>query len=148
MSVKAEVTFEASRVLAMLSGFGDKTRWLRALKSVVAVFLFKDVIDHFRKEEGPDGKWPDLNKSYAKWKQGKGKTKKLILTGNLRQNFLPTNVRSHNVNSVAFFNPVNYGGQHDRGEGVPQRQFMWISNRAQDLMDRALVDTMVGGRDF
>ncbi len=145
MSSKATVTIEASKVLAMLSGLGDKTRWMRALKSVVSVFLFKDVIDHFSKESGPDGKWPDLKESYAKWKKKQGKNKKLILSSNLRQNFLPANVRTHNASSVAFFNPVEYAGKHDRGEGVPQREFMWISNRAQDLMDKALVDTIIQG---
>lgn len=145
MSTKFEVKLEASRVLAMISGLGDKGLWKRALRSVVSLFTFKDVVDHFRKEQGPEGRWPALKPSYAKWKRKQGKTKMLQFTGQLRQGFLPSNIRDNDESSVVLFNPVEYAGKHDRGEGVPQRQFMWIGRRAQDLMDKSLVKLIVEG---
>lgn len=142
---KFKVTLESSRVLAMIVGIGDKLRWKRALRSVVSLFAFKDIIDHFRKEQGPDGRWPSLKPSYAKWKRKQGKTKMLQFTGQLRQNFLPSNIRDNDESSVTLFNPTEYAGQHDRGEGVPERKFMWIGGRAQNLMDKALLSEILRG---
>lgn len=144
---KFEVTLESSRVLAMLAGLGDRSAWKRALKSIVAVFGFKDVVDHFRKEQGPDGQWPELGGWYKdrKHKKYPGRPM-LVMSGRLRQGFLPTNIRENDEASVAMFNPTEYAGKHDRGEdGVKQRKFMWISRRAQDLMDKGLIDAILKG---
>lgn len=143
--VEFKITLESAGILKRIAGLGDKARWKRILRSVVAIFGHKDVIDHFEKEQGPDGKWPPLNEAYAKWKKRHGKTKKLVLSGNLRQSFLPSNIRDGGELAVAYFNPVEYGGKHDRGEGVPERKFMWLSDNAKNLMDQALVDRIVRG---
>lgn len=129
----------------MLSGFGDKRKWREILRSLVAVFGFKDVIDHFDRESGPEGKWPALKPSYAKWKKRKGYTKKLVLSGHLRQNFLPANTRYDGQEAVAFFNPVEYADQHDEGKNLPQRQFMWLSGKAMNNLERGLLDRMMRG---
>lgn len=140
---KLEVKLEAAQVLSMLSKLGNKRAWMSALRSIVAIFGFKDVVKHFRNEEGPDGKWPPLKPSYEKWKAKQGKTKMLQFTGQLRQNFLPSNIRDNDASSVALFNPTEYSGKHDRGEGVPQRQFMWISGQAQNMMEKALLSEIM-----
>ena len=144
---KFEITLEASRVLAMVAGLEDKALWKRALRSVVAIFGFKDIVDHFRKQEGPGGRWPALAEGYGKWKRKKYPGRPmLVLSGRLRQSFLPGNIRDVDDSAVSMFNPVEYSGKHDRGEdGVPERKFMWISRRAQDLMDKALVSTIIKG---
>lgn len=141
-----EVRMDAAKVLAMLSRVGDKKRWRAILKSLVAVFGFKDVIDHFDKEQGPDGKWPALSPSYKKWKARKYPGRpKLVLSSRLRQSFLPANTRYEGPDGVAFFNPVEYADTHDKGLKMPQRQFMWLSGRAMDHIERGLLGEMLKG---
>ena len=142
-----EVRMDAAKVLAMLSRIGDKNSWRKILKSLVSVFGFKDVIDHFGKEQGEDGKWPALSPAYRKWKSRKYPGRqKLVLSSRLRQSFLPANTRYEGNDGVAFFNPVEYADKHDLGkDGVPQRQFMWLSGRAMNQLERGLLDQMTRG---
>lgn len=138
---------DAARALAMLSKLGDKGRWRQILKSLVAVFGFKDVIDHFQKQRGEDGAWPPLAPKYRKWKSRKYPGRpKLVLSSRLRQNFLPANTRYEGQSAVAFFNPVEYADRHDRGlDGSPQRQFMWLSRTAMGNLEGGLLREMLKG---
>lgn len=133
---KFTVKFEAKAARSLLSKLMDPKRWKRALKALVATVGFKDVVKHFQDQRGEDGRWPKLNPSYARWKRRQGKTKMLVLSGQLRQGFLPSNITDAGRMGVALFNPVEYSGKHDRGEGVPKRQFMWLSRSAMDLMEK------------
>lgn len=138
---------DAAKVLAMLSRIGDKNSWRKILKSLVSVFGFKDVIDHFDNEQGEGREWPKLSPQYGEWKSKKYPGRqKLILHSRLRQSFLPANTRYEGKDGVAFFNPVEYADKHDIGkDGVPQRQFMWLSGRAMDQLERGLLDQMTRG---
>ena len=91
------------------------------LKESVNVFGFKDINDHFRREANPNGKWAPL-----KYRKGKP----LQDTGNLRNSFLPA--RAQGNNAVLMINNADYAGKHNYGKGRMHREFMWLSQSAQE----------------
>lgn len=117
---------------------------LAKLKAGYAIFGYKDIIDHFEKEEGEGGK---------KWKKRKASTqhsyklrnksnkkynptnKLLQMTGTLRQSILTgkkTNVKNVGRSGILVFSRVKYGGVHNYGsnkKNIPKREFMWMSER-------------------
>lgn len=139
---------------------GDTSKWKKILRSVAAVISFKDVHDHFKRESGPKGAWKEWSPAYKNRREkmsakfatpsakrraaASGKkpvdfSKKLVLTGTLQQSFITTSGRlagSDRGNDVAvLINPVVYANRHDQGtKGMPQRQFMWLSNNAMELI--------------
>lgn len=122
------------------------------LNSAFSVAGYKDVIQHFRDEKGPDGKWKKrsafTNKMYDEIASGKrpppigtprgaysSSNKILQLTGNLRKTLSPTDTKSSGSDKIVFFSSTKYSGQHDEGlNGLPKRKFMWLSGKAKDLM--------------
>lgn len=103
------------------------------LHALYATIGFKNIIDHFNKEEGPDGKWKQRTRFtqelYQAIKDGVAEpapgiprsaynpsNKILQLTGDTRKSILPANSRRLNRNSILVFATTNYSGQHDRGE--------------------------------
>lgn len=140
--------------------------WSKVLQSVYATIGFKDVIDHFNKEEGPEGGWQrrkaETDYRYSKIGGGEWKTpagfargafsssnKVLQLTGNLRGGILPTNSERVSKTAIKVFNNVVYSGIHDRGgkfmawgkhsATMPKRSFMWLSNDAMERMAVAIM---------
>jgi phage gpG-like protein len=110
------------------------------LRVAFATRGFSDIIRHFEKESGPDGVWV---KSKRAERDG-GKT--LQDTGNLRRNFLPTNLEDVGKQAIRFFNPTPYAAAHDDprpGSRNPQREFMWLSDRAQEDMINIILDQLV-----
>lgn len=108
------------------------------LKAAFATRGFRDVISHFNAEKGEKGKW---KKSQRAKREG-GKT--LQDTGNLRGGFLPRNIAKHGKNSIVFFNPVPYARKHDEGlDGLPQRDFMYLTDRAQEDMTKIILDLVI-----
>jgi phage gpG-like protein len=98
------------------------------LKVAVNIFGFKDIQEHFHSESGPNGGWEPL-----KYRKGK------ILqdTGTLRNSLLPGGgLSSEAKNEVLMFvaGPASvYAGTHNYGRGaIPQREFMWLSENAQE----------------
>ena len=116
--------------------------------------VYNDIIDHFKKQKGPDGKWPNWVPWYIRWQQ-KRKPKRtqkrnmLKDTGHLRQGIQFTNWRLRRK-GIEVFNPaktakgVPYAKIHDeggwsrigRGKGrklrIKQRKFMWLSDGAMN----------------
>ena len=43
-------------------------------------------------------------------------------------------------NAIMIFANADYGGKHDRGEGVAKREFMYFSNTAQDNMAKLILN--------
>lgn len=135
---------EMSRVLADLSkrlsmmtrGLGGDMKLLSLFSAVV----YRDVITHFREEEGPDGPWAAWSEAYdARMRaRGRGGNKILQDSGHLRQAFQPSSVRSAKEGLVWFNNATTRAGfpyafAHDEGGGqLPQREFMWLSDAAMD----------------
>lgn len=160
---EVEMKFDDSGWKKILSKLGNMKRALEIVKSIARVVAFKEVIQHFRDEKGERGTWPDWSPSYKEYRQrlaGRSATprarkqasaqkirlveldKKLVLTGRLRQNFLPSNIKTKGNDSVVLFNPVEYASQHDQGspsKRIPQRQFMWMSGHGMELMGKNFV---------
>jgi phage gpG-like protein len=112
------------------------------LKAAFATRGFSDVINHFDDEKGQEGRWAPLKPStLARRRKGRGAGSGRILqdTGNLRRNFIPSNVEDKGATSIVFFNPTPYAATHDDGSSkrnIPQREFMWLSDKAvEDMLD-------------
>jgi phage gpG-like protein len=112
----------------------------RALSDVISIFVYKDVMDHFDKEKGPEGSWQEWSDIYAAHmrKIGRGNNKKLQFSGKLRQTFTPGSYRS-NSDGIVFYNNAKtkggfpYAAAHNDGGSKsgrpPQREFMWLSDK-------------------
>lgn len=74
---------------------------------VLSSVVFRDVIEHFEEEEGPDGLWDRWSDAYSEHMQklGKGGNKILQDSGNLRNAFRPTNFRKVGE-GILWFNPA------------------------------------------
>lgn len=118
----------------------------------VNIFGFQDVMDHFSKESGPSGAWPKrkatTDRAYDILGGKYSSSNKLLqLTGGLRKELMPG---SHNVTrrdrlSVEMYSTKVYSHRHDMGtEGMPQREFLWLSDKAKGLMLTLIMDKMVG----
>jgi len=65
----------------------------------------------------------------------------------MRKAMLPRNVKA-NIRKVGpakieISNAMKYSKIHDEGKGrIPQREFMWLSDKAQGLMAKAIVFKM------
>lgn len=137
-------------------GFFNKLRFnlknpLAKLKAGYATFGYKDIIDHFDKEEGEGGKkWKkrkaSTQRAYKlrnKYNKKYNPTNKLLqMTGALRQSILSgkkTNVKNVGRSGILVFSRVKYGGVHNYGsnkKNIPKREFMWLSGKStQQIVD-------------
>ena len=123
------------RLMERIKEVGDGGR---AFGMALSAVVFQDVMDHFEKEEGPDGKWHPWSQMYRRLQdaRGKGGNKLLQDTGRLRQSFLPTNFRKVGE-GIMWFNPAQtadgfpYAYHHNEGAANP-RVFMWTSEEASE----------------
>lgn len=141
-----EFTYDDKEVRAFLKNMDSRLKDVKDGKSkyvgLLSAIVFKDVIDHFEKEEGPDGTWKPWSKIYKQHMEdiGRGGNKILQFNGQLRQNFKPTDSRNSSDGIVWFNNAKTksgfaYAEAHDEGGGsLPQREFMWASEKAVDEM--------------
>lgn len=158
--MSTEIKLDTSGWDSMLKRLSDKVNWKKMLRSIAAVVSYKDVQDHFKKEAGPSGGWKAWSEPYKKFRQGvsarkasasgkkraakqgkspAGLAKILHLEGNLQQSFITSSGQlagsDKGENVAVLINPVKYAHRHDQGtKGMPQRQFMWLSNNAMDLI--------------
>lgn len=167
MAGEVEITFDDSAWRGFINEVSAKAKKAdRLLEAAFMTHGFKDIIDHFEKEEGPQGKWPKRSPVtqdiYAAIQAGLRKppagspraaydpgNKVLQLTGLLRKSLLGnrSNIKSMGTNAIKIFSPVKYSGQHDEGDAtknLPQRQFMWLSERAKDRMAVTILDLLIG----
>lgn len=139
-----EVSFDDKEWRDMLETINKNVKDPKpVLRAAFGTRGFKDIIDHFQAERGPDGMWAEWAES-TKAKRGNGK--KLQDTGNLRQNFLPGNIRDSGRDSIVFFNSTPYAATHDLGNSsrnIPQREFMYLSDKAQEDMLKIILDLVV-----
>lgn len=141
-------------LFAIKTRFENKGQAYKTLASIAYARVYKDVIDHFRAEEGPDGPWAAWSKAYAAHMEriGKGGNKILQNTGRLRQSF---NVASkQSSEGVTFSNPARtssgfpYGQAHDEGgKKLPQRKFMWISDDAMEDISQSFLSWALDGTE-
>lgn len=121
------------------------------LRAAFATVGFRDIIKHFQEEKGSEGKWKKRSASTQAAYKRLGKknrtfnpsNKLLQLTGDLRKAFLPGNIENKGRDAILFFNPTPYAAVHDKGskkQGIPQRDFMYLSEKAQDKMLDVILD--------
>ncbi len=134
-----EVTFDAKEWVDMIQTIDKNvTDPKPMLRAAFGTRGFKDVIEHFQNEEGRAGAWKPSQRAI---REG-GKT--LQDTGNLRQNFNVSNIRDKGKDAIVFFNPTPYASQHDLGtDKLPQREFMYLSDDAQEDMLKIILDLVV-----
>lgn len=124
------------------------------LMAAANIFGFKDVIDHFDREQGPEGPWPArseaTNRAYDIMGGSYSSSNKLLqLTGRLRGSFLPGSsyIKQMNRLSVKLYSDptVEYARVHDEGSNnIPQREFMWLSDNAKEMILTMLLDQLAG----
>ena len=107
----------------------------RSIAAAYGIFGYKDIIEHFRKEESPSGTWKPL-------KSRRGKP--LQDTGYLRNSILASNYQSIDNQSIKVFANAGYSGFHDQGtKRIPKREFMWLSDKALTNMVKMIMDQVV-----
>lgn len=121
---------------------GNTQKFTKFLQVAASTEGFRDIINHFKEESGPSGGWKELKKPRS------GKI--LQLTGRLRGSILPdtggTEIMGNNA--VRMFSNVEYSRTHDLGDpsrNIPQREFMWLSNKAQQAMADMIIDLVMKG---
>jgi phage gpG-like protein len=135
-----EVAIHDDKAQAAIERILKKTKAVKeAQKEFVGILssvIFRDVDDHFQKEEGPDGKWHPWSAIYARMQDARGKSGNKLLqdNGRLRGSFMPTNWRKVGE-GVLWFNPARtkkgfpYAAHHNQDAENP-RTFMWTSDEA------------------
>lgn len=157
----AELTLDNMAWRRMLGGLEKQpSRANELLRAVFNVYGFADINDHFRNEEGPDGKWPKRSPVtqaiYEAIQSGKRKpppgyargsfspsNKLLQLTGLMRQSLLPNGVKDAGRGSIRIIANTPYSGKHQDGDStrrLPKRPFMWLSDGALGKMAQMIVE--------
>lgn len=128
----------------------DKKFW-----TIMAGFALADVDRHFEKELGPKGKWKAWSRIYKKRMEKIGKGGNLILQdkGDLRKASRMADNSVRRRRGELIYNPAKskdgkpYAANHDQGlNGMPQRQFMWLSQRALNNMSKAIAHYALEGK--
>ena len=131
----------------------DVVKLNAAFAGAIGAVVFRDVIDHFEKEQGPKGAWAPWSRSYYEYMESIGSGNNLILqdSGKLRQSFLPTNYRK-SPDGLLFYNKAKtksgypYAWAHNEGDGnLPQREFMWLSKTASDNLGKVTLGYLLNG---
>jgi len=147
----------------LISNANDIAARSKEFAGGIAVIAFKDIQQHFKDEEGPDGPWPEWSESYKATLAGlihfrtlngrvipfAGKdperktappTNMLQDTGVLRNSFTPASYRTSST-GITWYNAAKtktgfpYAFAHDEGgEKLPKRSFMWLSKDALEDM--------------
>lgn len=109
----------------------------KILSSAYGTFGYKDIMEHFRNESDENGRWKPWSDNYARamQKKGKGGNKILQDTGMMRGSILPTNTRRISNTGIEVFANSEISAVHDSGgRFMPKRSFMWLSDKARNLM--------------
>lgn len=162
-----QIELKSGGIDRLLGAIGNKGGWAKILRALAATIGFRDIINHFKEEKGPEKKWKqrsaatqidywrirtgkmsdeEFKESYPNSQRGwfSESNKLLVLSGTLRQGFLPSNIRMTS-DSATLFNSVSYSGKHDRGEdGLPERPFMWLSESAMEKIEKGFLQHWVG----
>lgn len=122
------------------------------LQLAYSTFGYRDIIEHFSKEEGQDGKWKPRSKvtqeAYARLNKTNAmynpSNKLLQLSGKLRQSIMPSNADKIDNYSISIFSGSEYSKTHDEGyKNIPQRKFMWFSDGAMTNMVTLLLNKLM-----
>lgn len=152
MVAQAEVVFESEEVQRFIAGVSKRVDQVnqrdKAVIGLLSAIVFRDIIQHFDKQEGPDGAWRQWSPSYTRFMQSIGRSSNRILqfSGRMRMAFQPTNVKT-TAEGIAWFNPAKtktgfpYAAAHDEGgPQLPQRKFMWLSGEAMSDIESKILE--------
>lgn len=154
----AEFEVDDAELKKFLQNLGKAVKDPTAVNEIVSAFsaiVYRDIAEHFSKESGPTGTWKEWSKMYARHmkRTGYAGNKILQFTGRLRQNFRPES-RRVTEGSINWFNDAKtksgypYAWGHDNGDGkLPQREFMWLSDRAFEKMTDVVWDYLIEEAD-
>lgn len=133
-----EATFDDKELRKFLAEITKRTKEAvetqRRYAGLISVLVFRDVIEHFEREQGSLGPWQALQKKYS---QLRPPGKILQISGRLRNSFVPSNFRTQQGEGIYWFNNAvtangfPYAYAHDTGgKKLPKRDFMWLSDVA------------------
>jgi phage gpG-like protein len=143
------VEFNASKMISYMKDLRKRTKEVtdadKKFASSIAIMVYKDILDHFKKESGPQGKWKAWSKAYAEHKRKIGKGGDNILQDSRRmvQNLTPESYRVRS-SEIEWFNNTKaedgtpYAYYHNEGAGgMPERRFMWLSKSVEQKLLKA-----------
>jgi len=153
--MSAEIVFENEEIKDFLKNLSKKLKTIkdgeRKYTGLLSAIIYKDVVNHFERQEGSEGKWAHWSYYYTVQmeKRGKGGNKILQDSGRLRNTFKPTNVRN-TKDGIFWFNDAvtkkgfPYAWAHNEGDGnLPKRDFMWASDGAQESIAEKTLQFMI-----
>ncbi len=141
----AEFTFEDAewqKIIKRIKSKWDDIKNRKEFGGIASSIVYEDIMNHFKNEEGPEGKWTSWSDSYEKHLKsiGRGGNKILQFNGKLRQTFLPQSWKG-TPEGLLFFNNAKtkkgfpYAVAHDEGGSkLPKRSFMWLSKKGLDKL--------------
>jgi hypothetical protein len=122
--------------------------------ALLSAIVFKDVNDHFKQQQGEQGKWLHWSFWYTLHMEriGKGGNKILQFNGRLRNSFKQTNVKKQDgiltwYNDAKTAKGFPYAYAHNEGgKKLPKRDFMWLSEGAVEKMAAQTLDYVLDER--
>ena len=157
MAINFEATFKSEQIDAFLKGLSKRHDQIenrdRQVVGIMSAIVFRDIIQHFDRSEGPDGKWKAWSKAYRRrmWEAGKLGNKILIDSGRLRNSFTMASYRTSNEGIVWYNNAKTktgfpYAALHNEGGRFhPARPFMWLSDGAMETIEEQILRFLEGG---
>ena len=143
-----EATFESKEVMDFLKNIKKRLKGVqngeKKFVGILSSIVYADIIRHFENEQGSKSSWAPWSKSYTEALKIKGRSgnKKLQYSGKLRNNISPIskggNFRKTSDGFLWYNNAKTstgfpYAAAHDvGGPKLPQRDFMWLSDKAMD----------------
>lgn len=151
----------------------------RKYVGLISALVYRDIDTHFKEQKGSKGPWKQWSPSYAETVNGKAFYRRignrtirfdaddvkarggtmpppprkpgdiLQASGKLKNNFLPTRVKSSSRNITWFNNAQTksgfpYAAAHDNGgDRLPKRDFMWLSDKALEEISVQTLQFMI-----
>jgi len=132
---------EAEKAKKSFQLMQERVKNPRYAMNVIAVIGWKDVLDHFAKEEGSYRKWPDISETTKRRKQ---KTRILVDHGLLRWSTL---YRTNSKEAI-IYNKTQYADYHQHQHkkyNLEQRDFLWLSEKAKKLIYKYILKFFIEG---
>lgn len=154
MAEIAVAEFDDREVRAFLKNLKGRLKDIkdgsRKYMGLLSAIVYGDIMDHFKKQEGPNGSWPAWSALYREHATRAGKVESqnmLKWSGHLRQNFKPTDYRITNQGPLWYNNATTKSGfpyafHHDEG-AKKKRPFMWLSDTAMEKVEEQTLAFML-----
>ena len=163
MAKNATIEFDDKDWKKFFWNMGSRLKDLTAiLKRLYGTMGYKDILDHFKKEEGPEGKWKPrsqftqeryeaIRRGAAEPPEGIARSafnpsnRLLQMTGAMRSSILGHNSRTLDSRTILVWANDPKSGKHDRGVDtgfpkIPARPFMWLSNSMKQKIARGAAE--------